>query len=69
MNLYDNAMYQALKAHYEAERKKAYANMQVFMNSPMGVAEHPDILETMLTHAEKLAHAEDVLRSLEKNFE
>jgi len=62
-------MYLALKARYEAKKLKALANMQIFMKAPVGVADHPDMLETIAGFAEEIAHAEDILYSLENNFE
>ena len=69
MDLSKNPMYQALKARYEAKKLEALANLQVFMKAPVGVADHPDILNTIAGFAEQLAHAEDILYSLENNFE
>ncbi len=69
MDLSNNPMYLALKARYEAQKLKALANMQVFMKAPVGVADHPDMLETIAGFAEEIAHAEDILYSLENNFE
>jgi len=62
-------MYQALKARYQAKKLKALAHMRLFMENSVGVADHPDLLDTIASHAEELAHAEDVLDSLEENFE
>ena len=69
MNLSKNPMYLALKARYEAKKLEAIANMQVFMKAPVGVADHPNMLSTVAGFAEDLAHAEDILYSLENNFE
>ncbi len=69
MDLSNNPMYQALKARYEAKKLQALANMQVFMKAPVGVADHPNMLDTIAGFAEELAHAEDILYSLENNFE
>jgi len=69
MDLSNNPMYRALKARYEAKKLQALANMQVFMKAPVGVADHPNMLETIAGFAEELAHAEDILYSLENNFE
>ncbi len=69
MDLSNNPMYQALRARYEAKKLQALANMQVFMKAPVGVADHPNVLDTIAEFAEELAHAEDILYSLENNFE
>jgi hypothetical protein len=69
MDLSKNPMYLALKARYEAKKLEALANLQIFMKAPVGVADHPDILNTIAGFTENLAHAEDILFSLESNFE
>ena len=69
MDLSNNPMYQALKARFEAKKLEALANMQVFMKAPVGVADHPNILDTITGFAEDLAHAEDILYSLDNNYE
>jgi hypothetical protein len=69
MELSKNPMYLALKARYKAKRLEALANMQIFMKAPVGVADHPDMLNTIAKFAEEIAHAEDILYSLGENFE
>ena len=68
MDLSKNPMYLALKARYEAKKLKALANMQVFMKAPVGVAEHPNILETIEGELEKMSAWEDKLMVLNEYF-
>jgi len=64
----DQELYQALKVRFEAKKYEVLVNMKVLFNSPVGVAEHPNLIETLSSLAEELAHAEDVILTLEKYF-
>ena len=61
-------LYKALKLKYEAERAEAETNLLNYFKNSVGVAEHPNIIETMDMEIDKLATAEDKLRTLEENF-
>ena len=41
---------------------------EVFLENPVGVGEHPDIIEAMDTQMHRIAEAEDKLLVLEKYF-
>ena len=58
----------ALLKKYEAQRAEAETNLLNYFKSSVGVAEHPNIIETMDMEIDKLATAEDKLRTLEENF-
>ena len=62
-------MYNALRLKYEAERTEAETNLINYFNSSVGVAEHPNIIESMDLLIDKLATAEDKLRTLKENFD
>ena len=38
-------------------------------NNPTGIADHPDLIGTLISLSEELASADDVLNCLEKHFE
>ena len=61
MNSSEAIIYQALKAKYEAKRLKSLANINVLMGSPVGVAEHPDIVATLSSEIEELANADEIV--------
>ena len=61
-------IYKALRLKYEAQRAEAETNLLNYFKSSVGVAEHPNIIETMDMEIDKLATAEDKLRPLEENF-
>ena len=56
----------ALKKKLEAEVELARSDLEVFLNNPIGVAEHIDYVDTAEKKLDKLAHAEDKLESLLK---
>ena len=58
----------ALKKKLEADIELARSDLEVFLNNPIGVAEHIDYIATAEKKLEHLAHAEDKLESLQKHF-
>lgn len=63
-----NLKLQALKAHYQAERLKAIATLEVYMSNSVGIGEHPQIIDEMLTLIQRVADADDGLEVLAKIF-
>ena len=51
----------ALKLKLEGEIAVAKANVEVYLNSSVGIGEHPDIVEAIETQISKIAEAEDKL--------
>jgi len=62
-------MYNALIKKYEAQRAQALAELSVYFTNPVGIGEHPQLVEEASIIAEKLATAEDVIGSLQRNFQ
>ena len=62
-------IYNALRLKYEAQRAEAETNLLNYFKSSVGVAEHPDIIESMDVLIDRLATAEDKLRTLQENFD
>jgi len=54
-----------LKSKYQNQIDIAKTNIDVFLASPQGVAEHIDFSETIEKELEKIAHANDMLEALE----
>jgi hypothetical protein len=50
-------IYNALRLKYEAQRAEAETNLLNYFKSSVGVAEHPNIIETMDMEIDKLATA------------
>jgi len=59
----------ALEAHYQAEIEKNLATLNLYLNNPVAVADHTNLMEDMKGLTSNLAEAEDSLEVLEKYFE
>ena len=69
MSIYSGSkLYEALKAKYEAEIMEAKANIEVYLDKHVGVAEHPNIVESLDKLIEQYSNAEEKLKVLEENF-
>ena len=53
-----------LKAKYENEIQIHKTNIELFLASPQGVADHINYAETVEKELEKIAHAQDMLEAL-----
>ena len=63
-----NALYEALKAQFEAQRQKAIATLTVYLTNPVGIGEHPQIIDEMVEQTRSLAEAADCLERLKATF-
>ena len=64
-----NALYEALKSQFEAQKTKAIATLTVYLTNPVGIGEHPQIVDEMVEQTKSLAEAEDCLERLAATFE
>ena len=67
-NMKGYKMIDALRKMYEAEIAHAQANIDVYLNSPVGIGEHPDLVSAVDEQIDKMAHAEDKLEVLNKYY-
>ena len=58
----------ALLAHAQGDIAKHKANVEIYLNNPAGIGEHPEIVEAIETEVAKLAEAEDKLETVKRNF-
>ena len=58
-----NALYEALKAQFVAQKTKAIATLTVYLTNPVGIGEHPQIIDEMVEQTKSLAEAEDCLET------
>ena len=61
-------LFRAASARFEAERQEALATVALYLESGVGVGDHPNIVDEICTAISKLAAAEEALVSLERNF-
>ena len=53
---------EALRKKYESEIASARANIQIYIDNPAGIGEHPDIISAMDIEMEKLTAADEKLQ-------
>ena len=58
----------ALRKHAEGHIAKHKANVLVYLNNPVGVGEHPDIIDTMEKEMLEIAKYQDVIDMLDQHF-
>jgi hypothetical protein len=58
----------ALEAKYKAEIASAKANIQVYLENPAGIGEHPDLVAAVDEQMAKLAEADDKYDTLVKHY-
>lgn len=61
---YRDLIIENLKKKYSNEIDIARTNIEIFLSSPQGVAEHIDYSETIEKELEKIAHASDMIESI-----
>ena len=59
----------ALVKKYEAEMAAAEANIEVYMDNPVGIGDHPDLVAAVDSEMSKLATARDKLNTLKEYWE
>ena len=64
-----NRLLQAAISHYEAQRERAIATLEVYFQKPAGIGEHSDLLEEITKWTEVLANANDCLADLDSTFD
>ena len=53
---------------YEADIAKAKANIQIYLDNPAGIGEHPDLVAAVDSQVDLIAHAEDKIEVIKKYF-
>jgi len=67
MNI-DKQLRDALILRYQGEVASAKANITVYMNSSVGIGEHPDIVGAIDEQLDKLTAAEEKLQAVQEHF-
>jgi hypothetical protein len=58
----------ALVKKYEGEIAEAKANIEIYMNNPVGIGEHPDVIDAIHSQVLKIASAEENIQVLQQHF-
>ena len=59
----------ALKTKYDADYQMHKANLDIYLNNPVGIGEHPQHFEEMDKLVELMTAARDKLEVLNKHFQ
>ena len=59
---------QALKSKYSADYQMHKANLDIYLNNPVGIGEHPQHFEEMDKLVESMTAARDKLEVLDKEY-
>jgi hypothetical protein len=60
------ALLKALKSHAQGHIDKHLANIEVYLNNPVGVGEHSDIIDTIEKEIKIVAEYDDILEMISK---
>lgn len=63
-----DTLLKAFISHAKGHIDKHVANVEVYLANPVGVGEHPDIIEAIETEMEEIAKYDDLLEMAEKYF-
>jgi hypothetical protein len=63
-----NRLLEATRKHAEGHVAKHVANVEVYLNSSIGIGEHSDIIESIEQELEQIAKYQDQIDILEKYF-
>jgi len=58
----------ALQSHFKAKRDQAVAHLSIFVNNPVGVGDHQNMLKECVDLVEQIAAAEENMRVVQKLF-
>ena len=61
-------MVAALLAHAQGDIQKHKMNVEVYLNNPVGIGEHSDIMEAIETEFNMIAKYEDQVTVIKKHF-
>lgn len=63
-----NKLLKAALSKYEAQRDEALAVLEIYLNNPVGIGEHSNLLDEVLEWTQKLTEAEENISTLQNNF-
>ena len=62
-------MIEALKGEANGKIKKHLVNIDVYLHNPVGIGEHSNIMDAVITELDAIAKEDDRLEALEKYVE
>lgn len=61
-------MIKAMRSHAEGHINKHKMNVEVYLENPAGIGEHPDVFEAMESEIMEMAKYQDVIDMIDKYF-
>jgi hypothetical protein len=58
-----------LRSEAQGNIAKAKANVEIYLNNPAGIGEHPDVLAAIQEQLDLIAHEEERIEVVDKYFE
>ena len=58
----------AITSHAKGEIERHRANVEVYLNNPAGIGEHPDVLAAIQTELDKICTNEERIDIINKHF-
>ena len=65
----EDKLLEAVRKHAEGHVAKHVANIEVYLDNPVGIGEHPDVLGAIQDQIDLIAKEEERLEVIEKYFE
>jgi len=62
------AMYDTALAEFEAQRDKAIATARIYLEHPVGIGEHPQVIDEFIKQVKIAAEAEEAASMLVDTF-
>jgi|TARA_A100001037_G_C14892681_1_gene519159 hypothetical protein len=63
-----NQIISALLAHAQGDIQKHKMNVEVYLSNPVGIGEHPDVMEAIEQELNMIAKYEDQVSVIKKHF-
>ena len=63
-----NQIISALLAHAQGDIQKQKMNVEVYLTNPVGIGEHPDVMEAIEQELNMIAKYEDQVSVIKKHF-
>ena len=63
-----NQIISALLAHAQGDIQKHKMNVEVYLTNPVGIGEHPDVMEAIEQELKMIAKYEDQVSVIKKHF-
>ena len=63
-----NQIISALLAHAQGDIQKHKMNVEVYLTNPVGIGEHPDVMEAIEQELNMIAKYEDQVSVIKKHF-